>query len=218
MLGEERPNGFLSKFLGNRSDNGVSFNTVNKSVLLTVIWTLFSLSIIYFGYKHCAWNSYSYTLTCDTNQCIHSIETFDISYEKEYSRSSIKRAEIVRLNALGEEVIDPKERNNRKDGHSVKVVYSSKEEKQKVGQHQLGVENTFIISEQKMSRKYSKTTNTNLQKYIIKETDELYSNVSSSVTVTGVLICFFGSLSLLFSCIFGAWAEPRRKRGLKKSS
>ena len=49
--------------------NGVKINTVNTSVLLTVLWTFTSLFFIYGGYKHCGWYSYKYTFECNKNAC-----------------------------------------------------------------------------------------------------------------------------------------------------
>jgi len=47
----------------------------------------------------------------------------------------------------------------------------------------------------------------------------VYIKNSSSVTVLGVLAIFMGFISMLFSCVFGAWADPkRRKIGGRKSS
>ena len=75
--------------------------------------------------------------------------------------------------------------------------------------HKISVDNTFVISKRDMRRRLAKSSSTKLQKYLRNETDSVEIKHSSSVTVTGCILVFFGFMSLLFSCVLGVWKEER---------
>jgi hypothetical protein len=206
------PSGGLGK-----KDNGVSFSTVNKSVLATVGWSFISLLLIYMGYLHCSYNFYEYKFECSKDICTYTTTTYDLQTSLDISRSALRACDPVRINATGH-IIPKNTRVAGRNGYSLNLIYSQKPETE-VGGHKMSVERSLLISPKDMKRKYSRNMNSAMQKYLIKQTDKVKINVRSTVTVIGVLICFLGFLSLLFSCVFGAWADPKRRRsGARKSS
>lgn len=197
-----------------KPNNGVSIKTVNTGVLLTIIWTFVSCIIMYGGYKHCSWNSYKYTLNCDQITCKYTLSEPNYYLTKTIPRDSIKNAEWVRITAEGN-IVDSKDKNNRKDGWSLKLSYDDKPPSA-IGGHRVSVDQTLLFSKKDMRRKAAKSGTAKLHKYIRKETDKLDLLNKSNVTIVGILIMFLGFISLLFSCVLGSWSEskPRFKKRL----
>tara|TARA_B100000513_G_C11755964_1_gene135824 strand:+ start:80 stop:517 length:438 start_codon:yes stop_codon:yes gene_type:complete len=130
---------------------------------------------------------------------------------RELPRSGIASADQVRIDATGA-VLSSKNRVPGRNGYSVRVVYNENRDEKTVGKHVLGVGEEVLISLKDMRRKYAKTSVTQLQKYIIEESDTVSIKNSSNVTVLGVLTIFMGFISLMFACLLGAWADPKRRK------
>lgn len=197
-----------------KPNNGVSIKTVNTSVLLTIIWTFVSFLIIYGGYKHCSWYSYRYTLNCNETSCKYILSEPSEYLEKIIPRDNIKNAEWVRITKDGN-IVDSRDKNNRKDGWSFKIIHGENKPSE-IGNHKISVDETLLFSKKDMRRKSAKSGTAKLHKYIRKETDRLDLTNKSNVTIVGILVMFFGFISLMFSCILGSWSEskPRFKKKL----
>lgn len=82
----------------------------------------------------------------------------------------------------------------------------------------LKVEKLFLFMPTDMGRRTARAGVKSMQAFILDQTQDRYIYTQGkSVTIVGVLSCFFGFLALLMVVLFGKWRESVPQK-LKKAS
>jgi len=104
-------------------NNGVQLNVVNKSVLLSLIWLLLSLSVVFYGIWHCRTSSYSYYLSCEPISCRYESSNREGKESLVIYRQDIKSVTLVRLANRGK-ILPETEKPVGRNGHSISILYN----------------------------------------------------------------------------------------------
>jgi len=204
----------LPIFGGGSSNNGVSLSVVNKWVLMSLIWLVVSIFIVYYGIRMCAYHSFNYEIRCTMNSCVYKgLGQAGI----EIDRVDLRRVEMVRIDSNGT-VVEVGEGNRRssaynKNGYSCQLSYNKPAEEGS----RIKVEKTLLISPRDMGRRVAKSCSTKVYAYIDKKKDKVDFSYSRTVTVVGILMIILGVASSVLSCVLGQWSDPEPRR-VKKAS
>jgi hypothetical protein len=197
--------------LGSRGNNGVSFSTLNFSVLLSIIWLLCSLGAVGLGFWHCRNRASNFGLNCTLNEC-ELIRNREAPIN--FLRKDLTSATYVRINA-DNEVVDTskmKSKQARSFGYSVELKFQWAEDINS----RFKAEKKTLFALEDMGSGLAKRSTSKITKGISKSGEPLNEKYGSWVTAIGLLSIIFGSLSALISLLFGQWQDTPRR--LKKAS
>lgn len=191
-------------------NNGVSFSTMNVSVLLSIIWLLASVGMFGLGVWHCRNRSSHYALKCSINDC-------ELFYNRDsaltFLRKDFSQANYVRINVKGE-VVDTskmKSKQSRSFGHSVELRFQKP-----LDDPRYKTEKRALFAPEDMGSGHARRVAKSLTKLIYKPTEPIDERHGFSVTTIGLLGVIFGILSTVLSLVFGQWQDTPRR--LKKAS
>lgn len=236
MFGEDT-GGLPIGGIGSSRNNGVSmgtFGTVNKAVLLSIIWLLASVGVFGMGVWHCRTRASHYALNCTTVDC-------QLFYNRAqepaaaFPRKDLTQANYVRISADGKvtDTTRMKHKQSRSYGHSVELVFqqmvdldnaagaenpeTAEREQQQQQQSQGGkVERKVLFSPEDMGSGVARRVAKKLTKKITQPSEDIYERHGFTATTIGLLGVIFGILSAVLSLLFGEWRDVSKR--LKKAA
>lgn len=196
---------------GGTRSNGVSFNTVNFSVLLTVVWLLASIGMFGLGVWHCRNRASFYKLSCDVDACeLLQNQNLPIKFQ----RKDLTSANAVRINAKAEvvETNQIRSKYNKQLGYSVELKFQYSADPGS----RYKAEKKLLFSPEDMGSGPSRQISKTIHKYIYKPSEPFEAKHAYSVTTIGLSGIIFGIMSTVLCILFGQWQDTPRR--LKKSS
>jgi preprotein translocase subunit SecG len=222
--GTDLPTSASSSSSGNvftGKSNGVTgMNVVNKSVALSLLWVVFSMGMLWFGYGNCRANSYNYQIKCAKEVCtlIKSDPMKDEKLNIEFPVADLLRVDAVRINDNGDIVDSAKMRlePKAKFGHSLKLTIKLPADKNS----KLKITKDVIFTTRDMSRRPARSGSSKISALINGTKKSVNFSASSSVTLLGVMMIIIGIISVVCAFIFGEWKDKvaPNKRPTRKSS
>ena len=182
---------------------------VNKSVLATLIWSLASLLVAFFGVWHCWTTAYNNRIECDVERCVLSSTLPDVA-TYEILREDLNDVKVVRLN-LRNELIEAAEslslKRQRMLGSTLQFTFRDKTTQ--MGKSILFPPFDMGGGSRMVSAKQAKRK---LDEYLADTIKKLPLEIDSGkrVTVLGILCVVLGIFSVVCSCFVGIWADAKK--------
>mmetsp|Transcript_9547 Transcript_9547/g.10266 ORF Transcript_9547/g.10266 Transcript_9547/m.10266 type:complete len:216 (-) Transcript_9547:133-780(-) len=212
-----RGNDGLPMHGGSKRNNGIKgMPMVDKGVALSLLFGFFSILLIGFGIYHSKNNRYSYSITCRQNECEWKIQNKGEIRTIAFPKSDFLEAEAVRIDKSGEYIDTSRMKisESNKFGHSIRLRLRVPPEPDA----RLKVEKLMMFMPMDMGRRTVRSGVKSMQAFILdQEKDRFIYTQGKSVTIVGILSCFFGFLALLLVVLFGKWRESVPQK-LKKAS
>ena len=197
---------------GTNRNNGVSIPVVNKWVVLSLSWILFSVYLFYYGFRHSRLYANISTLNCDKDSCVLRYQNSTGTSSFDFSRNDMKSTEVVRYD--GKDVIDVsgmKKKAANKVGYSVQLKVNLAPE---VGSR-IKIPKLLLLHRADMGRSSSREASKKIVQYIDNDSETLVLSAGSGWTSLGVASTLIGFFSFVSSLLFGQFSDPEPKRQRK---
>ena len=201
--------------LKSNKNNGVQLNIVNRSVLISLVWLLSSLFVIYYGFRDCRYNSYHYSLKCNSNDCTYTSSSNKGQSDIKIDRINLMRVDTVRIDSYGNitEYGEGSRKTSKKIGYSVQISFKHIPEPNS----RFKLDKDLLFAPIDMGRRSSRSISSKIFTYIDKTSNKIDVGHSKTITIFGLLCIILGLLSSFLSCALGIWSDPEPRR-VKKSS
>jgi hypothetical protein len=199
---------------GARIDNGLKgMKVVNNQVVLSIVWLVVSIVVVFFGIYHCRANSFNYSMSCTSDGCKFTYPSGSRFNEPMYlEKTNMKYAETVYWDENEGRVADSKGVPNRKLNRMGMTMGVKYEESEVSGDTK--TLKTLVFPPADMGRRKARKSLKAFKEYLnIKgPTDGLDQSHGRVVTALGVVCIIFGATSALLSCMLGAWKDEKLAR------
>ena len=198
-----------------RVDNGLNgMKVVNNQVVVSIVWLLVSILVVFFGIYHCRANAYNYTLTCTPEGCKFEYPSGGRFQEPVYlEKTSMKYAEVVYWDDYKQEEVDTKGMPNRKMNRLGMTMGIKHDVVHENGDNR--VLKTLIFPPADLGRRKARKALRAFKEYLnVKGSsdNELTQSHGKIVTATGVVCMIFGATSALLSLMLGSWKDEKLAR------
>lgn len=199
---------------GANKSNGVSLSTININVVLSLLWIISSIIIVYLGNTHCKVYSINSSLICDEKTCDLISKQVDGQLTKyTFSQVDFIDSEITRVkDGKVISTVGVSRKISSSYGYSVMIKFKSPVE----DGSRIKVQSSVLLSPYDTGRRSARSTVSKIDRYIEGKSKELNLVIGQTWTVFGTLLIISGFVSLVCSFIFGQFSDPAPRR-MRKS-